>query len=88
MIVILLISMQRPVECTLRWQLSTKASRPIGGTLTSPTVSGRTQLTAARSVSRHLNSEREGEQNLDFDTEAGAEPFPARLSVYSYGSHA
>lgn len=77
MIVILLISMQRPVECTLRWQLSTKASRPAGGALTSSTVPGRTQLAAARSVSRHLSTERESQQNLDFDTEAGAEPLPS-----------
>lgn len=77
MIVILLISIQQPVERTLRWQLSMKTSRLTEGTLTSPTVPGRTRLAAARDVPRHLSTERESEQNLDFDfdTGAGAERF-------------
>lgn len=80
-IVILLISMQRPVESTLRWQITTKTSRITGGTPISPTVP---QHAAARSIPLDLGSESESEQDLDVDMEAAAEPFPTSLGIHSY----
>lgn len=80
-IVILLISMQRPVESTLRWQITTKTSRITGGTPISPTVP---QHAAARSIPLDLGSESENEQDLDIDIEAGADYLPTSLDMHSY----